>query len=192
MITSIAASGLCWLLSQALGEPLDKAVDRAAEQLRAEERRYSLGAAASADLLSRRREWIRARRAVAQSDGSAAPQVRVLFEEEIHAATQQLTEEERRYHLGVSSDDMVTIHRRDVLSLRRSLAGWKAKLASSRPEERKAAELEVRALLEEEIGVVDRQLKSEERSLALGASTQETVSKLREDLAALRGVLQAQ
>ena len=99
-----------------------------------------------------------------------------MFEEEIHAANQQLLAEQRRFNLGASDDRVIAARRRDVLAVRRAWAEWKQSAAAG----------EARLLRQEEIAVAQMQLAFEERRHALGAATADEVARRRAELDALR------
>ncbi len=184
-------SAMLLLMSQVANDPLARAVDFAAQQLQAEERRVQLGAASASDVTLRRRELARARRAVALRDGASVQQVGLLFEEETQIAKQQLSDEELRYGLGAATESAVAERRRNLLTLRRSAAEWKSQRLSLSPDERAAARRQVKVLLEEEIMVADRQLEIEERGRMAGASTAESVAKRKAEISDLQATLNA-
>ncbi|MEX2262863.1 MAG: hypothetical protein WD696_12985 [Bryobacteraceae bacterium] len=190
-MTSIAVTTMLLFLSQVPNDPLARTADEAAERLRAEERRFQLGASTAADVTLHRRELTRARRAVALRDNASVSRVAALFEEEIQIALQQLDEEERRFQLGASNDSTVAERRRDLLATRRSFAEWKSRLLSSSPDDRSAARGQVKALLEEEIAVAQRQLQIEQRMVDLGALTGDSVAKRRAEIADLEAASNA-
>jgi hypothetical protein len=179
-------SAMLMLMSQAANDPLARVVDQAAQQLQAEERRAQLGAASASDVTLRWRELARVRRAVAQRNSAAVHQVALLFEEETQAAQQQLNDEERRYGLGVATESDVSERKRDVLTLRRRAAEWKSGLLSLPSDDRTAARRLVKALLEEEITVAQRQLHVEERAQMAGALTLESVAKRQAEISDLQ------
>ena len=186
---SIVVTTVLLFLSQALNDPLARKVGEAAERLRAEEQRFQLGASTAQDVNTRRRELIRAQRAIALRDDASVSRIGALFEEETWIALQQLDEEERRFQLGVSTALQVTELRRDLLAVRRSVAEWQSQLPSSSPGDRSTARQQVRALLGEEIAMAQRQLQIEQRKVDLGALTGDFVAKRRAEISDLEAVL---